>query len=66
MTALRDVLGPGSMAWLLCALALAWMAVELLWSVAFGLLAEEWERLSQGTDLAAEIELLEARDEVFA
>jgi hypothetical protein len=66
VTALRAVFAPSSVAWLLCALSLAWMAVELLWSVAFGLLVEEWERLSQGSDLNAELDALETRDEVFA
>jgi len=66
VTALREVLGFASPTWQLGALALSWMAVELVWSVAFGLLAEEWERLSQGSDVLAELQALEARGEVFA
>lgn len=66
VTALREVLSLSSPTWLLGSLALSWMAIELIWSVAFGLLAEDWERLSRGSDLLAELQALEARGEVFA
>jgi hypothetical protein len=66
VSALGEVLGLESFTWIACALALSWMAVELLWCVAFGLLAADWERLSQGSDLAAELDALESRAEVFA
>jgi hypothetical protein len=66
VTALREVFGLGSATWLLVSLASAWLVAELLWSVAFGLLAQEWERLAQGADLAAELHALESRAEVFA
>jgi hypothetical protein len=66
VSALDPVLGLGSVTWLLVSLAGAWLATELLWSVAFGLLAAEWERLAQGADLLAELDALESRSEVFA
>jgi hypothetical protein len=66
VTALREVLGLGSATWLLVSLAVAWMGAELLWAVAFGLLAQEWERVAQGADIAAELQALESRIEVFA
>lgn len=66
VSAWDELLGPGSAAWLLTVLALAFMLVELLWSVAYGLVAEEWERLSGGADLGQGLTQLEQRDEVFA
>ncbi len=66
VSAARELLGLESAAWLLTALALAWILVELLWSVAYGLVAEEWERLSGGADLARRLAQLESREEVFA
>lgn len=66
VSALRELLGLSSGAWLLTALALDWMLVELLWSVAWGLAAEEWERLSGGADLVRRLAGLESREEVFA
>lgn len=66
VTALREVLSLASPTWLLGSLALSWMAIELVWSVAFGLLAEDWERLSRGSDVLGELQALEAREEVFA
>ena len=66
VSAARELLGLDSGAWLLTALALDWMLMELLWSVAWGLVAEEWERLSGGADLARRLAALEGREEVFA
>ena len=66
VSAARELLGLDSGAWLLTALALDWMLMELLWSVAWGLAAEEWERLSGGADLARRLAALEGREEVFA
>jgi len=66
VTALRELFAWNSVVWLLVSLAVAWLVVELLWLIALGLLAEEWERLSAGADLAAELDALEHRTEVFA
>ena len=56
-----------SLAWLGAAGVLALVAVELLWSVAYGLLAASWETLSQGSDLMARLQAFEARaGEVFS
>jgi len=66
VSAWNELFAPTSAAWLLTVLALAWMLVELLWSVAYGLVAEEWERISGGADLSRRLAQLEARDEVFA
>ncbi len=61
VAALRALLGSDSPAWVLTAAVLALMAAELLWSVAYGLLAASWETLSRGTDLLAQVTALEAR-----
>ncbi len=66
VSAWNELFGPTSAAWLLTVLALAWMLGELLWSVAYGLAAEEWERISGGADLSRRLAQLEAREEVFA
>ena len=69
VSALRAVVGSTSALWAGTALVLALVLAELLWSVAFGLLAGEWETVSRGADLARELAHLESRladAEVFA
>ena len=61
VAALREALGPGAPAWTAAALVLSLTAGELLWTLAFGLLAADWQRLTEGSDLAAALDLLEAR-----
>jgi hypothetical protein len=61
VAALRALLGVESPSWAATAAVLAVMAAELLWSVAYGLLAANWETLSRGTDLLAQVAALEAR-----
>jgi hypothetical protein len=58
---LRPVVALRSGPWLAVALVLPLVAVELLWTLAFGLLAAEWERLSGGSDLLAALEDIERR-----
>ncbi len=53
----------GSFSWAAAAGVLALTAVELLWSLAYGLLAEEWRALSEGADLAATLRRLQAERE---
>ncbi len=69
VAALRAVVGASSAAWAAAALIVALTGVELLWTVAFGLLSAEWQKLSGGSDLAAMLDLLERRgasgDEAF-
>jgi hypothetical protein len=59
--ALREVLGVTSPPWGAAALVLAGSAVELLWTLAFGLVSADWQRLAAGSDLAAALDVLEAR-----
>ncbi len=61
VAALRALLGTDSLTWALTAAVLALMIAELLWSVAYGLLAASWETLSGGADLLAQVTALEAR-----
>jgi hypothetical protein len=67
VAAWQALLAWDSPAWFVAAGVLALVAVELLWSVAYGLLAANWETLSQGSDLLARLAALEARSgETFA
>jgi hypothetical protein len=61
VAALQQLLGLASPAWLGVALILPLVAVELLFSLAFGLVSREWDRLSAAPDLLARLQLLEAR-----
>ena len=58
---LRPVFALGSGPWLSVALVLPLVAMELLWTLAFGLLAAEWRRLSGGSDLLAALQDIERR-----
>jgi hypothetical protein len=61
VAALREVLDPLSPPWLAVALVLPLAGVELLWSVAFGLLSSEWSRLCGASDLLASLHELERK-----
>jgi hypothetical protein len=61
VAALRPVFALGSGPWLSVALVIPLVAVELLWAIAFGLLASEWQKLSGGSDLQAALVDIERR-----
>jgi hypothetical protein len=58
---LRPVFALGSGPWFSVAVVLPLVAMEMLWSLAFGLLAAEWRRLSGGSDLQAALQDIERR-----
>lgn len=58
---LRPVFALGSGPWFSVALVLPLVVLELLWTIAFGLLAAEWQKLSGGSDLLAALQDLERR-----
>ena len=51
-----------SFSWTAAAAVLAWTAADLLWALAWGILAEEWRNLSEGDDLAATLRALETAE----
>jgi hypothetical protein len=66
VAALREAVGPSSPAWICAAFVLSLAAVQVLWTVAFGVAAAELQRLSLGSDLSATLDFLERRpDEAF-
>jgi hypothetical protein len=58
---LRPVFALSSGPWMAVALVLPLVAVELLWTLAFGLLSAEWQKLSGGSDLHAALLDIERR-----
>jgi hypothetical protein len=62
VASLRVLFGPFSLAWVEVAAVLSLTVAELLWSLAFGLLASEWEALRGGADLAAAFRSLVSRE----
>lgn len=66
VAALREGVGPSSPAWTSAAFVLALGAVQVLWTIAFGAVTAELQKLSLGSDLKAALDTLEQRpDEAF-
>ncbi len=60
VAALRSVIRLASAPWAAAGATVALLATGLLWTVAFGLLWEHWEELSEGGDLSSRLAVLEA------
>ena len=63
VASLRALFGPSSLVWVEVAAVLSLTVTELLWSLASGLLAAEWEALRGGADLALAFRSLASREQ---